>query len=226
MQEKPRRHCPTVVARMSETVTGQLLRLCLQPHSGKIDGGWCLLEAFHAAALVDLAEIGRVRPDEGMPMLDPTATGLEPIDALVVSWLGHRDQSLRGAIIQDRPRLGELAAAMIEDGVWSSRQSTFGRDARYADLDPQAADRLRQAVKAIVAHNDVPSSPRHAVLGALAWATQIVWVHGAAPPPEPLIRSCGGLEWIVRDVAAHLHRICLETSIKRERKAVRRVGPL
>ena len=189
---------------LDDTMAGDVLRVALDDHSGRLRYTGVLAQAVRGALLIDLAAAGRLWGSVPEPQLDPSPTGLAVADELTAAVSEHPDRTLERLLRRGTPHLHDMIAELLADGCWTvERHGLSAGTARYVDADPARFRALDQRLDAIAVGDAEPDSDRDAAMACLAVST------GSTPATakdrlEELIGRCGSLTWIVRFVIEYL----------------------
>ena len=189
---------------VQNSLAGDLLRVALQAHDGRLKFPGVLAPTLRGAVLVDLAAAGRLQRAADGTQIDTTPTGWDAADELLTGVNDHPDRTLEWWLRRGTPHLHELIAELLADGVWSiARHGLGSTTTRYVDAEEARIQNLCDHVENVAAGTATPEDEREAALSCLAVSS------GSTAPVgddrlNDLLNSCGPISWIVRDVIAYL----------------------
>jgi hypothetical protein len=196
-----------VALSLSDSVTGDFLRVALDEDSGKLRHDNVLAEAVRGCLLIDLARLGHLSYTDGRTEVDTTPTGMALVDELIDEVNAHPTREMQVWLQRGLPHLHECIAELLADGLWTvKRHGIFPNHARYIDRDALRYQHLHETLLRIIEGKQAPADERHAALAAVVTVTNLAMPSRALHKPSAhLLHACGSLAWIVGDVTTFLY---------------------
>jgi len=188
------------VLKLSECLTGDVLRVALVADEDHLRFHEPLAEVLRGSLLTDMALLGRLTADAQGSQVDTTPTGLGILDEMLNGVVEHPHRTMEWWLRLGRPHLHELIAELLEEGCWLvERHGVTSTFTHYVDVEEDRIAGIRSGLQAVIAGGRQPANAREAALACLSSKV------GSVPEPdkarlEHLLPECGGVGWMVRNV--------------------------